>query len=335
MQNNRLHELDAIRGLAALSVVLYHYTYRYYEIYPNENKLPFSFEYGHYGVQAFFIVSGFVIFMTLQKTTRTFDFISHRFIRLFPTYWISVFITFAAVSIFSLPGRETTVLEFFANLSMVHTQFGINGVDGVYWTLLYELKFYFLMLLLFIFKFLNKIETIGVILLSGIVIAYFFGIEHSVYYKISNQLFILDYISYFISGIMFYKIYANEAGWLTYMTLVLAFGIALFINRLDASFIIVLIYFLFVLLSSHKLKVFVVKPLVFSGTISYALYLIHQNIGYIILNYIQEFNISMWVGTFFAICISLVIATIITFLFEKRVIFYLKNSYNKYKLKNV
>lgn len=333
MKNNRLRELDAIRGLAALFVVLYHYTYRYYEIYPSTHRIPFSFDIGHYGVQAFFIVSGFVIFMTLEKTQRSLDFVVHRFIRLFPTYWISVLVTFVVVASFSLPGRETTFLEFLANLTMVHTQFAIPSVDGVYWTLLFELKFYFWMLLLYHFNFLKKIELISIGGVSIILLAHFLGLDKTLMYKISNQAFIFEYISYFISGIMFYKIYTKKATHFTYTALLLALLTALYINEFDKSYVIVIIYATFSLLAFHKLKIIAWLPLVFFGTISYPLYLIHQNIGYIIMNNSNQLNISLVWGTIFSIIVSILIATIITLVFEKRIMKFLRKKYDNRSIK--
>ena len=78
----RLESLDAIRGLAALSVLLYHFTTHYYEIYPQKDQPTFDFHLGQYGVQAFFIVSGFVIFMSLTRINKPLEFMVHRFIRL-------------------------------------------------------------------------------------------------------------------------------------------------------------------------------------------------------------------------------------------------------------
>jgi len=331
-KRNRLQELDAIRGLAALFVVIYHYTFRYYEIYPSDNRLPFVFEIGHYGVQAFFIVSGFVIFMTLEKTKRSLDFIVHRFIRLYPTYWISLFITFILVTLFSLPGRETTFLEFLANLSMVHTQFAIPSVDGVYWTLLFELKFYFWMLLLYQFKFLNKIEFVSIGVLSIVLLSNLFGIDKTLIYKIANQAFIFEYISYFISGIMFYKIYSKHTTIFTYIALALALLTSLYINHFDHTYVILIMYTIFFLLAFHKLKLIAWKPLVFLGSISYALYLIHQNIGYIILNYGHSHGFSVILTTFIALSVSIFIASLITLVFEKRTIKYLRKKYDTYYL---
>ena len=330
-KNKRFQELDAIRGLAAIFVVLYHYTYQYYISFPNEYKFPFSFEFGHYGVQAFFIVSGFVIFMTLEKTKKSLDFIIYRSIRLFPTYWISVLITFIIVSIFSLPGKETTILEFLANLTMIHTQFKIKGVDGVYWTLLYELKFYFLMLILYHFKHLKKIDIISIIILSLIIVISLLGFDHNTFYKIIYQVLLLPYLGYFISGIMFYKIYTKKENYMTYIALTLALIVSIVIDPNKEIYIILFIYMLFLLLAFHKLTFITIKPLVFLGTISYALYLIHQYIGYIILNYAQTYHISLLIATPIAIIISMILAIIITFIFEKNIILYLKNYYQQYQ----
>ena len=68
--NRRLVEVDALRGLAALAVVLFHYTTRFTELFAPNPPPTFSFPDGHYGVNLFFIISGFVIFMTLEKTVK-------------------------------------------------------------------------------------------------------------------------------------------------------------------------------------------------------------------------------------------------------------------------
>lgn len=71
----RLQGLDALRGLAALAVVLFHYTARFDELFATTPQSSLSFPNGHYGVDLFFIISGFVIFMTLQRMRRPADFL--------------------------------------------------------------------------------------------------------------------------------------------------------------------------------------------------------------------------------------------------------------------
>lgn len=326
----RLDALDAIRGVSALLVVLYHYTYRYYEIYGINNQLFFSIPLGYYGVQSFFIVSGFVIFMSIKKTNTIRDFVVHRFIRLYPTYWVSVIITFLVVLVFSLPSREVTILEFIANLTMIHTQFGIKSVDGVYWTLLFELKFYLLMIILFKFRFLNKIELISIFIMIYIFFMNFLSYEHSFIYKITRTVFILYYLNYFIAGIMYYKIYFKQENFLVYLTLFMSFVIGFLLNGRENLEAVFIIYFVFFLFSVKKIDFLAKKPLVFFGTISYALYLIHQNIGYVIFNYANKEDLSIYLSLLIALIVSVVLASIITFLVEKPIMIYLKNRYEIY-----
>lgn len=160
MNQNRLLELDALRGIAALAVVIFHYFYRYNTIYGHEN-LPSDWAYfGQLGVELFFMVSGFVIFWTLNRVDKPLDFLVSRFSRLYPAYWLSVIITFFIVAIFTLPGREVSLTQAILNLLMFHEYLKIPHVDGVYWTLTVELTFYFWMFFLYLsvgFKHVEKI----------------------------------------------------------------------------------------------------------------------------------------------------------------------------------
>ena len=79
-------ELDALRGMAAMAVVVFHYTTRA----RNNGVQLFDFEIGHYGVQLFFCVSGFVIYWTLERSKTLMDFAVSRFSRLYPAYWAAI-----------------------------------------------------------------------------------------------------------------------------------------------------------------------------------------------------------------------------------------------------
>ena len=145
----RIYELDALRGIAVLAVILFHYTFKYNEEYNQiglENS--FNFSYGHFGVELFFIISGYVIFMTVDKIKTARQFIWLRFTRLFPVYWTGVVFTFVLVSLIGLPGREITFKAFLFNFTMLQDLFQIPSVDGAYWSLLPELMFYLAMLIL-------------------------------------------------------------------------------------------------------------------------------------------------------------------------------------------
>lgn len=107
----RIHELDYLRGLASISVALFYFTYGYdYGLGLISND-KFYFRYGNLGVQLFFMISGYVIFMTLLKVEKPLDFVHSRFIRLYPAYWASIIISISFVNIFQNPfGFEKVTL---------------------------------------------------------------------------------------------------------------------------------------------------------------------------------------------------------------------------------
>ena len=67
--STRLFFLDGLRGIAILLVVLYHSFADWPRELPYHEQYAdiFLFHFGKYGVQLFFIISGFVIAMTLEN----------------------------------------------------------------------------------------------------------------------------------------------------------------------------------------------------------------------------------------------------------------------------
>ena len=99
----RLVELDALRGIAAMAVVAYHYTTHYANQIGHMTPLRFGFPAGNYGVHLFFLISGFVIFMTLERTRNAMDFVVSRFSRLYPAYWAAMLVTGVVVYLMISP----------------------------------------------------------------------------------------------------------------------------------------------------------------------------------------------------------------------------------------
>jgi peptidoglycan/LPS O-acetylase OafA/YrhL len=160
MHDERYHEIDLLRFLAALSVVLYHYTFRGFTA-DNMSPLEFSelaavFRYGYLGVNLFFIISGFVILLTAMNRSAT-GFVESRVIRLFPAYWFCASFTFLVTLTLGAPRFSVTVPQYLVNLTMIHEVFGVTSLDGVYWTLLIELKFYFLVWILVLLRQIRRV----------------------------------------------------------------------------------------------------------------------------------------------------------------------------------
>lgn len=325
----RLFELDAIRGLAALAVVIFHYFYRYNEIYGHPN-LPVNWSYyGSFGVQLFFMVSGFVIFWTLKKIDHPLDFIISRFSRLYPTYWCAVILTFSIVLAFSLPGREISTQNAVMNMLMFQEYLHIPHVDGAYWTLAVELTFYFW---IFIFYLRSSLDKVEFFFLFFLLLSVFQSLGFVSFSHIINKIFILEYISFFLSGICFYKIlYEDSRKLMTICILLLSLLSTIVIFSFSSFLIFSAFYVIFYLALSGRLQFLSIKPFIFLGSISYSLYLIHQNLGYVIINKFYEYSLNPLLGIAIALCCTIGLASLSLKYIEKPSLTYIRHQYKTNK----
>lgn len=326
MKSNRLIELDALRGIAALIVVLYHYLYRYNELYGHKSLSVDWIENGDFGVQLFFIISGFVIYWTINRSKKPCDFIVSRFSRLYPVYWAAVILTFTAVSIFGLEGRDVSGADALMNILMFQSYFKVPNVDGVYWTLLVELHFYFWIFSLSLFNLLKKVEYILLpfILLS---ILHYSGLVALPSPLI--KIFILKHLPFFLVGICFYKMVNDLHNKMTLPIITICLIASGFIYGLDKVVIFASMFLVFYLAIIGKLKFLKNKGLVYLGTISYPLYLIHQNIGYIIINKFYQYNLPISFGVLTAVIVSVLIAIFMMKYIENPLLTIIREAYNK------
>lgn len=158
-ETTRLRSIDALRGIAALGVVLYHAVEQGPQWLPNNlfdypvRTLQFISSFGYIGVFLFFVISGFCIHLQWAKARaagiepdiRFGQFWKRRLRRLYPPYLIAlaVFLLIAAIK------SEVSFTHFFfydigMHLLMLHnldpnTCYTINGV---FWTLAIEEQLY-------------------------------------------------------------------------------------------------------------------------------------------------------------------------------------------------
>ena len=134
----RVAGLDLLRGLAALAVVVFHLTWAAHRADPS---VP-PFKAGHLGVEVFFVISGYVILMSAYRSHDRRAFALARLIRLYPTYLICMGLTTAWVFGLGVWRFEVSPSAWLLNLTMVPGWFHVRCLDGVYWTLGYEVGFY-------------------------------------------------------------------------------------------------------------------------------------------------------------------------------------------------
>src|ERR1051325_6552297 len=203
-RRTRFPELDLLRFLAACAVMLFHYTYRG----PQKHLCPDSFpllsqvfKYGNLGVDVFFILSGFVILLTAYNKDAI-AFTLARMVLLCPAYWISVTLTAVVVVLTGTAHDPITLRQYLANLTMVHSFFGIDDVSGVYWTLAVELQFYFLVFLVLAAGQVHRIAYfLGLWLFASVVLS--LRPPHG----IAHFFLIPEWSSYFVAGAMLFLIH--------------------------------------------------------------------------------------------------------------------------------
>lgn len=329
-QESRLVELDALRGVAALSVVGFHYTTRFMDLYGTASTPSLSLPHGHYGVNLFFIISGFVIFMTLERTKSPMDFVVSRFSRLFPAYWVAVAMTFLVTYTFGLPGKEVTAAQATGNILMLHGLLHIPHVDGVYWTLEVELLFYMGMLALFSTRNMHRLPLALAVLLAlrlAYEVAALLGTEWS---WTLSRLLILKYLPWFALGIFVYQAIAGaHRPFVRQLGLVAlgAIGCLAFVDGWKIAVLATCLALLVYAAASGRLPLLRHPVLVFFGTISYTLYLVHENIGWVVQRAVLARGGSMNLSILAALAVSIALATLLTRVVEKPAMKFLRGWY--------
>lgn len=325
----RIEEIDALRGFAALAVMLFHYVNRYHVLFGHGGEwqivtvsfLPQMY-FGLIPVYVFFTISGFVIFMTVERSVTTSDFAFSRFSRLYPTYWTSV--TLTGLALLFVPGIEGINRSIFlVNLSMLQEFMNVAHLDGVYWSLTVELSFYLLVLIL---KWTGFLESHRKLLFLWAVLCVAYGFFDKKVNPIPEPvvtLLILHQGQYFIAGIVFYRIWKLGRFEIGDVALILLSLVAVWLRHpLPVVLIIAAFDVVLYLIVIGRMRWLVNRVFVWLGTISYALYLLHQNVGYAIM---QSLNFAPETEIAIAILAVLVLSSLVTYLVERPALRMLRN----------
>lgn len=155
--DGRIEVMDGLRGFASLSVVWFHLTSGT-GLFTGWIKA--SGSYGWLGVDAFFVISGFVIPYSMHRSGyRGFSdagvFMLKRLARLEPPYLASLLLTIGLLYVSSAtPGfngqaPNISLERVLLHLGYMNVFFARDWFNPVYWTLAVEFQFYLAMILLF------------------------------------------------------------------------------------------------------------------------------------------------------------------------------------------
>jgi peptidoglycan/LPS O-acetylase OafA/YrhL len=296
--SSRMGSLDLLRLLAALAVVFYHYCFRG-EIAGDINAgypavAPFA-TYGYLGVNLFFLISGFVISWSAEGRTWQ-EFAVARFVRLYPGFLVCMTVTYVVLTIAGEPRFPTGLSTYAANLSMFAPAFGRLAMDGVYWSIMVEIVFYgwFAALIFAGIYQRAKLTIVAVWLAISVLNELLIGSGPL------RTVFITAYAPFFAGGMLAYQLLAQGRSRQLLALLVAAFflsckTIGLAQSWMMAHYGVAISYpaLLVANLAVHGIfagamllrsRVSPSPAVLMLGGLTYPLYLLHQVIGYILLN---------------------------------------------------
>lgn len=302
----RLYELDLLRFAAALAVMAFHFFYAGNATDDMQLPIPDTLEavskYGYLGVDLFFVLSGFVISLGLEQRQPG-HFATGRLFRLYPAFFAAVIFTATARNLFGGIDHDIGLDQITLNLTLfagiLEPYYDIEFVDGVYWSLMAELQFYFLIWLVLLFRQAQRLESIALGWLAITLASDWVDFPNWL-----DQLLLLEWSPWFVAGILFQRIYQSGASVprliglsasLYLMLMYTDWRLEIYAEIYQEAFssgivmlVISLIFVLFTLLATNNLRFLRHPWLLWLGALTYPLYLMHQEAGYILFRELDE-----------------------------------------------
>lgn len=294
--NDRISYIDGLRGFAILEVIFFHSFSRWgnVEPYTQEPFLVNLFINGWLGVQLFFAVSGYVIYMTVLRCENFFMFAISRYLRLAPAMLVAALLLYSTS--FFIPERPLgppDLIDFLPSITFIDpgllsklTGLEVRSLDGAFWSLYVEVKFYAIVAIAyFILK--DKNLTFLVTLYTMwccLTLAQVFEIESNLLITLLKALNYagVEFYGWFLLGIFAYK-YKCKVSTLNSSMLLVVTAAAIGTTKLGDVAVtigagITALLFLLPLVLMPVRILLTNRLFLFLGYVSYPLYLIHQNL---------------------------------------------------------
>ena len=317
MENRRIEILDGFRALAILMVLSFHYFSRWTPPRWTSNYYPYGgkyaefplFNFGFLGVEFFFVISGFVISLTLFGSRSIREFVAKRIARLWPAMFICSLITLIALvaipqTMFEAKIRNLVPSLLFIDPYLLQKVFGIssNWMDNAYWSLFVEVRFYFWAAIIY-FSFPKRFLEAFSAFSAGVLMVFLTGKFCVTQVQTATDLiFFPAYVAWFLMGVGFYHLYENKKTRLAHSVIAASLlvqwlkvwfkelhgsGSSVMIGHSVAFGLIVLVFYGFVY-RPKWLACFGWSFVSQVGAASYSLYLLHQNLGVALIRYASE-----------------------------------------------
>lgn len=329
---HRLVLVDLLRFVAALLVLCFHYGFRGEQgSFVPSLGLPgwvtASAPYGGMGVYLFFVISGFVIAYSAHDRP-AFGFAASRFARLYPTYILAMSLT---ALVLLAAGQAVSPGQYIANLTLFPKLLHQPMVDGVYWSIQYEVLFYawvFVLMLLGVFQRWTHGLLAGWLAIAALN-------TFMLHSGALALLFLTPYASLFSAGILLFRLREEGRTRSTLLLLGLAILLSCVIGHQEAKETFELynipyspLVFALVMLAFYAALIFATQSrrvlpsasaMVALGALTYPLYLLHQMVGFAVIT-----TLSAHIGGAGAVIVTTVVmlalAAIVHWGFEKPIV---------------
>lgn len=319
---DRIATLDLLRLVAALAVVFFHYFFRgaaadgYLDAgYPL--VAPFAI-YGYLGVNLFFLISGFVIAWSAEdRPWQTFA--VARFARLYPGFLVCMAISWIVLAAAAHPAIPFSVKQFIANIVIFSPALGEPFVDGVYWSIVLEIIFYGWVT---VAVFAGVFSRLKLPLVTGWLALCALN-EFYIGSGALRLLFVTEFGPLFAGGILVHHIFAKGRSTEALMLLAASFLLSCNMMTIGQGWMqnhygvsVPLPQLVAANLAMHALLIAAVllrervtpTPLILMiGGLTYPLYLLHQNIGYVAINTLTP-RLGSWIAALATIQLMLLLS---------------------------
>lgn len=278
----KLEGIQALRCIAALSVLFQHSLYLSGLALHAQPNIFLQLKLGEFGVLLFFFISGFIMMFQINKTSS--EFILHRFFRIYPPYFCALIL--AVLILTPTFGIHHFDFNFHWDLLLLPSGHANASFGVPYWTLIYEVFFYGIISLVLLTK--NREKTLTILLLIwAIIITSLTRFDPLT--KIASPNILQIGVSYccmfFIVGAAFGLLYLKKSNVFFWIVAILGIffiftpsSLYPFNSMIYHLLICIGLFYVFLNfyhISNNKLLNIVKRMMVRFGDYSYGLYLIH------------------------------------------------------------
>ena len=318
----RLVGVDALRGVAAIAVCLFHWE----RIAFDTATAAQSFRFGLLGVELFFVISGFVILMVAERARSVLSFVVARALRLYPAYLASVALT----AVYVLWVGKYDVGAVLVNLTMLQSFVDVPNITNPYWTLAFEISFYGLLTAVLAGRALGRIEQLALAWLVAALV-YRLLVPGPLGFDPDRPMAQLGYIlvapqfaPFFVIGLMMYRLRAGQLRRTGALALAAALAVTLF-GRADFALVPGPVYGLFACAAAAALwraagpvpHWRALAPLAWLGIVSYPLYLVHCTVANLCVTAGERFGLTAPAAVGLSIPLSLGLAALLHYGLER------------------